>query len=124
MTPLLSVGPLPLTGWPPFATSSHERCLNFVDLSVTTVRPETVNVRFGHRPLTPVAEPEKSARGPEGCGDGAGAGAGAGVGVWPGAGVGVGPGAGVGVGLGVGVGAGAGVGVGAGVGGGGAGAPS
>src|SRR5438309_11915295 len=122
MTPLLSVGPLPLTGWPPFATSSHERCLNFVDLSVTTVRPETVNVRFGHRPLTPVAEPEKSARGPEGCGDGAGAG----VGVGPGAGVGVGPGVGVGVGFGVGAGAGVGVGVGvgAGVGGGGGGAPS
>src|SRR2546421_11321922 len=106
MTPLLSVGPLPLTGWPPFATSSHERCLNFVDLSVTTVRPETVNVRFGHRPLTPVAEPEKSARGPEGCGDGVGAGAGAGVGCGTGVGCGVGPGVVFGVGFCVGGGAG------------------
>src|SRR5919204_782427 len=119
MAPVLSVGPLPFTSRPPFATSSHKRCLNLVELSVMTVRPETLNVRFGHRPLTPLATPVNSARGPLGCGDGTGAGgggAGVGVGVGDGAGVGVGVGAGVGAGVGVGVGVGAGAGVGAGVG--------
>src|SRR5438132_12342555 len=94
MTLLLSVGPEPLTARPPLATSPQEISLNLVERSVVTVRPETLNVRSGHRPLTLVTIPENSWTSPPGAGDGDGDGDGDGEGEGDGGGEGAGAGVG------------------------------
>ena len=74
---------------------SHFTSLNFVSLSVVTVRPLTFIVSAGHLPLTANTTPEKVTRWLDG-GAGAGAGAGAGLGAGLGDGLGDGSGAGAG----------------------------
>ena len=92
----------------PVSNSLHSAFAKSVDLSVTTVRFATLNVRFGHEPDRLSTVPLNVT------GTGMGVGVGEGVGVGLGRGVGDGVGVGVGLGVGVGVGAGGrGVGVGA-----------